>query len=219
MKLVIPALRAAAVLAVALLTGCAVFPQQKVAKVSLPVATISVEKPAAYANVQFFRGKPDAAPKELSPSLPGMDKTIGMIRSNISDSGLFRSVSFDSSSKDSADLRLNVRVYNHGDMGPAMVGAIITGLTLYVIPSKATDNYTVQVDVQDKSGATLAQTTNNDAMTLWQGLVFLPMAGNSIKKGFDATVGNQVRAALKQAYDSGKLAAAYGPAGASMAGK
>jgi hypothetical protein len=77
----------------------------------------------------------------------------------------------------------------------------------------------VQVDVLDKSGATLAQTSNNDAMTLWQGLVFLPMAGNTIQKGFNTTVGNQVRAALKQAYDSGKLAAAYGPAGASMAGK
>ncbi|MDF2447243.1 MAG: hypothetical protein K0S46_2479 [Moraxellaceae bacterium] len=211
--LFIRALRASALVAVVLLTGCATFPQHKVAAVQLPVATTPAQQPSAYANVQFFRGKPGAANvMELAPSLPGMDKTIAMIRSNISNAGLFRSVSFDSSTKDSADLRLNVRVYNHGDIGGgAIVGAVITGLTLYVIPSKATDTYTVQVEVNDKVGQPLAQATNVDSMNFWQGWVFLPMSGNTIQKGLEGTVGNQVRAALKDAYDSGKLSAAYQP--------
>lgn len=60
-----------------------------------------------------------------------------------------------------------------------------------------------------KAGQPLAQVSNEDSMRMWQGLMFLPMAGNTIQKGAEATVGNQVRAALKEAYDSGKLNAAY----------
>lgn len=204
------AMRTSTVLAFVLLTGCAVFPQHKVAPVQLPVASTAAQKPTAYANLQFFRGRPGANAKELSPTLPGMNKTFDMIRSNVSNSGLFSSVSFDSSTRSSADLSLDVRVYNHGEISAgAMVGAIITGLSFYVIPSTAVDEYTVKVDVYDKAGQPLAKVSNEDSMRMWQGLIFLPMAGNTIRKGAEATVGNQVRAALKEAYDSGKLSAAY----------
>jgi len=210
MKSYFGALRISTILAFVLLTGCAVFPQHKVAPVQLPVASTVAQKPSAYTNVQFFRGKPGANAKELSPTLPGMNKTIDMLRDNVSNSGLFSSVSYDSSTKGNTDLNLDVRVYNHGEISPgSMVGAIITGLSLYVIPSTAADSYTVQVDIFDKAGQPLTQVTNEDSMRMWQGLIFLPMAGNTIMKGMEGTVGNQVRAALKEAYDSGKLSTAY----------
>lgn len=200
------AIRLSTILAFVLLTGCAVFPQQKVATVQLPIATAATQKPSAYANVQVFRGKPGNNAKELSPSLPGLNKAIDMIRKNVDDSGLFSSVSYDSSTKADADLNLNVRVYNHGDIGAgAMIAAFITGFTFYVVPSTALESYTVQVDVADKAGQSLAHVSNEDSMRMWQGLIFLPMAGNTMQKGFESTVGNQIRAALKEAHSAGKL--------------
>lgn len=81
------------------------------------------------------------------------------------DSELFTLASTDPSD---TDLRAEVKVLDRGEGSLAM--AFLTGLTLYLIPSSATDELTVTTAVKDRSGATLGTFERSEAVTMWQQL-------------------------------------------------
>ena len=62
------------------------------------------------------------------------------------------------------------------DIGEGSLGmAFLTGLTLYIIPSKATDTYVLTAIVQDSSGQEIAQYELTDSVTQWQEILLLPI--------------------------------------------
>jgi hypothetical protein len=199
-------LRLLTALGLVALTGCAAFPQQKVAAVpSFTAASPAQAKPSAYLQVQFFRGPTGSEGIELLPGQPGVNKLIQSLRAHVEGSGLFRSVSYDSAQKASSDLQLNLRVRNHGNYGAAMASGFVTGFTMGVIPGAATDNYSVELQVLDRSGQPARKFANDDAVRTWMGWIFLPLAGKTIPKAVDSTLSNQVRDVLRQAQEAGQL--------------
>ena len=77
------------------------------------------------------------------------------------------------------DYTVKLELLNHGSSGAAAVSGIITGLSLFIIPGAATDNYRLTATVTDRSGRKLATYELNDAVTTWIGIWFIPLMGKS----------------------------------------
>jgi len=120
-------------------------------------------------------------------------------------SGLFKKVSFNPADVSASDYTLIVDTYNHANLTAASLGGVITGLTLYLVPSKATDNFTEILTLKDKTGVEVWTTKNKDSMSMWQGVWFLPWMGNTPDKILNQTLENQLQTALVDLAKSGKL--------------
>jgi hypothetical protein len=70
-----------------------------------------------------------------------------------------------------SDLHAEVLVVLKKD--PNAFFAFITGLTLYLIPSKATDEFTVKTMITDRDGTTLGTFERRETVTLWQHLLMV----------------------------------------------
>jgi len=84
------------------------------------------------------------------------------------DSAMFSTVR---ESGDKADLEAEVVVVDRGD--PNRLFARITGLTLYIIPSKVTHEITVKTTIRDGDGNTLGAFEKSETVTLWQQLLLV----------------------------------------------
>lgn len=200
-----PLLRAIGVIAVSVLAGCASFPKEYVAKVDqMPDVSQYQNKPSVYIDLRFFHGKPGqaTAPVEMAAAKPVLQQTVQKV---VTDSNLFSSYSFDEFEKDKMDYTLKIYAYNHGEVGAAAVMGFLCGFTFGVIPAAATDNYTLEVDAIDQAGTMVSEANNQDAITTWMGLWFIPLMGNTPNEAVSETLENQLRAALKEMIESGKL--------------
>lgn len=105
-----------------------------------------------------------------SPGDPSMflPKWREVIAEECRGSGLFASVM---ENDGEADRRIEVHVVDRGEGSIAM--AFITGLTLYIVPSTATDEITLRTVVKDRSGATLASYEKRETSVLWQELLLI----------------------------------------------
>jgi hypothetical protein len=190
------------VCAVAVLSGCASFKNNEVAAVGkLPDVSHYKNKPSVFVDSHFYRGEPGAVIMEVHNKAD----VDGMIGPSLGDMGLFSKYSFDAADKAAADYTLAVDIYNHGANKAAAAAGALTGFTLGVIPSWATDNYTVEVKLLDKSGAVVSKVSNKDSIRTYIGLWFVPMMGATPKKAAFGTLDNQIRTLLKELVDSGKL--------------
>ena len=84
------------------------------------------------------------------------------------ESGLFSQVKEGASE---TELHAEVMIVDRGD--PNRFLAFITGLTLYIIPSKATDEFTVKTTIRDGDGNTLGTFEESETVTLWQQLLLV----------------------------------------------
>ena len=84
------------------------------------------------------------------------------------DSNLFSEVRTGSAS---ADIHAEIRVTVRGHANLLM--ARLTGVTLYLIPSSASDEYTATTRFKDASGNLIATTTKTQTVTLWQQLFLI----------------------------------------------
>ena len=186
-----------------LLNGCASFPQNEMAQVQqMPTVAKYKNKPSVYIDFKFFRGSPDSNAVEITTA---KDKLIPTIEQVVADSKLFRHATFDEFEKEKTGYTLKLHVYNHGDTGAAAASGFITGLTLGIIPGAATDKFTLRAELSDKSGRELKRISNDDSVTTWIGIWFIPLMGNTPDDAVTSTLTNQVRSALKQLVESGKL--------------
>ena len=188
------------------LAGCASFPQNQIAPVTdMPSVTQYTHKPSVYFDVRFFRGNPDtpnAQPAEVGGA-ESMARSV--VEKQAHDSGLFSSYSFDQSKQADADYTIQLYYYNYGSQGAAFAAGFITGFTFGVIPTAATDHYTLRASLTAK-GSTAPQTlSSQDSMSTWIGLWFIPMMGHTPQKGVQSTLGNMTLAAFKQMITSGQL--------------
>ncbi len=190
------------VCAVTVLSGCASFKNNEVAAVGkLPDVSQYKNKPSVFVDTHFYQGLPGKVIREVHNKAD----VDGMIGPSLGDMGLFSKYSFDAADKPAADYTLAVDIYNHGSKGAASAAGFMTGLTLGVIPSWATDNYTVELKLLDKSGAVVSKVSNKDSIRTYIGLWFVPLMGSTPKKAAFGTLDNQIRTLLKELVDSGKL--------------
>jgi hypothetical protein len=186
-----------------ILTGCASFKNNEVANVeSLPDVSHYQNKPSVFVKARFFHGAPDSTPGEISINKAQIQDLIGK---TLGESGLFSKYSFNEADQAGIDYTLHVDIYNHANMGAGVVSGVITGLSLYIIPGAATDNYTLNTKLTDRAGSVIGEVTNKDSITTWLGIWFIPFAANTPGKAFSQTVENQLKAVLKELVESGKL--------------
>ena len=75
---------------------------------------------------------------------------------------------------------MRIHVVDQGSPGTTLIPAILTGLTLYVIPSWSTQNYTTSVELQDDAGNPIASKTYEHRLRMVQQLFLafgMPFAG------------------------------------------
>jgi hypothetical protein len=185
------------------LTGCASFRNNEIAEVkSLPDVSQYQNKPSVFVEASFYRGEPGKAASEVPAARQEVQKTISKV---LGESGLFSKYSFNTADKQGSDYTLHIDIYNHGNNGLAVVSGFITGFSLFIIPGAATDNYTFKARLSDNTGQTVSEVTNKDSFTAWFGIWFLPAVANTPAKAFSQTIENQLKAALKELVESGKL--------------
>jgi len=212
MRLSAVLMRAVLAIAAAGTGACASFPMHQVPTVtSMPsLGLLPGQRPLARMDVKFYAGEPDNDPTLLTASQPGVADLVQLVHQTVDDSGLFQQVHYDSAEAapaGSGELHLSLRIYDHCSATEAVVSSVITGFTLGLVPGGATDSYTLQLEVTDNRGQTLARVSNQDATRTYIGLVFLPFSGHDTKESLNIVLSNQIRAALKEAYDAGKLVA------------
>lgn len=74
-----------------------------------------------------------------------------------------------------SDYHFSIIMRDEGDENLATISGIITGLSLGIIPTKATDNYILTIDVK-KGDKVIKQYQYNNYMVTWFHLFLLPMA-------------------------------------------
>lgn len=194
------------VLALALmlsLGGCASFTKDEVAPVNLPSMANYANKPNVFVDFDFFQGEPNSAAATEVPQARDMLKPE--LKRALDESGLFGRVTFDEFEKQPGDSSLRLKVYNHPPSGGQMVMAFISGLTFTIIPTMATDQYTVSLETLDDRGQSSTRNSNHDAINTWMGIWFLPLAGNTPKEAITDTFNRQVKALLKNWVDNNRM--------------
>ena len=86
------------------------------------------------------------------------------------ESGLFSDVKPEAGD---TELRAEIVITDHGEGSKAM--SLVTGFTMFLIPSSATDAITVSTTLKDRSGATIVAFRKQETSTLWMQL-FLGVA-------------------------------------------
>jgi hypothetical protein len=172
----------------------------------MPYVGLPAQRPNVHMDVNFYAGEPGNKPNLIPVNQPGLAGMMDVVKQTVASSGLFQQVSYDGPANP-GDLHLTLRVYDHCDTGVAIVSSLVTGLSLGLVPSVATDSYTLQLEVSDSRGQTLSSVGNEDSTRTYVGLAFLTVSGHKPEQSQHEVLANQVRAALKEAYDAGKLVA------------
>jgi hypothetical protein len=185
------------------LSGCASFTKDEVAPVNLPSMSSFSNKPNVYVDFDFYQGAPKSASAVEVPQARDMLKPE--LQKVLSDSGLFGRVTLDEFQKQPGDYNLRLKVYNHPPGGGQLVMAFISGLTMTIIPTMATDQYTMSLEALDQQGLAISNASNHDSINTWIGIWFVPLMGNTPKAAISDTFSRQVNALLKQMVESKSL--------------
>lgn len=119
------------------------------------------------------------------------------------DSKLFSSVEFGPDAE-RAPITAHATLRNDGSLNVFM--AILTGLTIYVIPSSATETYTLTTRFTGADGSELGVITKTESGTMWQHLFMIFFApGRSINGVFDEILRDLSRATVVAARQRGYI--------------
>lgn len=147
-----------------LLSGCAVFRGGKIPEVNLmPLEKTDQPKPSISYDIKSMGGLFDTA--NSSEHIQSI--IAGELLQTLEQTNYFSRIS---KKDEEADLSLSVTVKNSGNPA-AMIPAFITGLSLYIIPSWATDNFEVTAIAKNRQGHS-KEYVLSDSTTLVQ---WLPM--------------------------------------------
>ena len=152
-------------LALMVLTGCASFPGRVLPEVThFPAVS---EKPTVNVSLSF-RQYMNGQPLNIGVKIVE-DAMQKMIIERFEESGLYSVVSVNNPNPD-----VSV-VVDMKDEGTGSYGmAILTGLTLYIIPSSATDSFVVKAKVKNNKTGVEKTVEVEDFVTLWQEILLLP---------------------------------------------
>ena len=137
------------VLLASITTACASFPENRLPKVDVIQTQAQVSnKPSAYLPLRFMvdLSGGEQPGYEMTAQLPTLRQVVQKV---ITESALFRSYTFESFQAKSMDYVLQIEMTNYGSLGKAAGAGLITGLTLFLIPTAATDNYKLTATLFD----------------------------------------------------------------------
>lgn len=184
-------------------SGCASFRGNEIGDAgSLPDVSKYQNKPSVFVESHFYSGEPGAVRMEI---MTVRERINPIVEQTLIDSKLFSKISFDAEQRSKSDYRVIVNIYNHGNRLGAGISGFISGLTLMVIPGVATDQYTLQLRVEDKAGQLVTEVGNADSITTIIGWVALPLAFNTPFRAQEETWRNQINSALIRLIASGKI--------------
>lgn len=137
-------------------------------------------------------GSVDVAPARL-------EKLKEIVTTEVESSTILRVV--DTSS---ASLFLDMTIDDRGEV--SFLAAFLTGLTLYVIPSKTSDHFTITTEVRDRTGAILYAGEQQETVTMWQQLFLFPAVffKNPITE-INESIRDGIRRSIIEAKASGAL--------------
>ena len=185
---------AAALALVTLLSGaCASFPEDRMPKVTdVPSQDRFTNKPSVYVPLRYMvdLSGGEQPGHEVSGPLP---KIRELVEKTAKDAALFRSLTFESFQAAGADHVLQIEITNYGSAGKAAAAGLITGLTLFIVPTAATDNYKLSAKLFDGKGQLLKSYSYDDAFVTWFGIWLLPVAGKTPNSAIEEVLGNMIR--------------------------
>lgn len=156
------------------LIGCAIFPKNMVKPYNdFSHINKSGEKPKIFIDYKRFWSDPGKNSvrnrKAISQSEHQYITTI------IESSGLFSQVIFEGYLKEEADYTIEIYLYNYyQNPGLTMLGVLLSGFSIGVIPTSYTQDYILKARVIDKTGNAIDEYTNQDAITTWFGIFVIP---------------------------------------------
>ncbi|NOR79898.1 MAG: hypothetical protein GQ529_03560, partial [Methyloprofundus sp.] len=92
---------------------------------------------------------------------------------------------------------LQIDVYQYPPSVAGAMGAILTGLTLLLIPSSSDTDTTVEIKLVDQSGNTAVEYVNTDGKTFWIGLFSVFMIDSFGVSHSNEVIHNQIRNGIK----------------------
>lgn len=145
--------------------ACASFPENRLPKVDgIPTqAKVVSNKPSAYLALRFMvdlSGGKQPGVETIGP-LPTLRQVVEKVTT---ESALFRSYTFESFQAKNMDYVLQIEMTNYGSLGKAAGAGLITGLTLFIIPTAATDNYKLTAKLFDSNGQLLKTYSYDDGV-------------------------------------------------------
>jgi hypothetical protein len=115
------------------------------------------------------------------------------------DSQLFASVIPEAAA---TDRRVEIKVMDRGTYSAGL--SVLTGFTLFLIPSKSTDEVTVSTTVKDRDGAVLGTYSKTETLTMWQQLFLVfAMPVKSPSSVTKSTIYDLSRATIAEAHAAG----------------
>ena len=158
-------MRVAVLLVVFMISGCAVYRGNNIPEVTLAdIAGTEEQRVSASYSSTAFGGMP--SPRKLPNGI--QNRISGELRSVLESSDFFGRIS---KGDESADIKMDITVTSSGSLA-AIIPAVITGMSFYVIPSWATDNINVVAKVERADGL-VKEYVLDDSIKLVQ---WIPMA-------------------------------------------
>jgi hypothetical protein len=156
-----------AVLLVMLLAGCAAFRDGANPPITAwpPQGSVKVKTIALQVS-----GKAIVNDAELEMNAKILGEWMTHVFRAYESSGLFSSVK---PGTEQADIYADVKITDKGEASIAM--AVLTGLTLYLIPSSGHDCFRIRTTYKDKSGTILGSVDKVECSDFWQQLFLLPV--------------------------------------------
>jgi hypothetical protein len=186
-------------------TACASFPENRLPKVDGISTQAQVSnKPSAYLALRFmvdFSGGEKPGVETTGP-LPMLRQVVEKVAT---ESALFRSYTFESFQVKNMDHVLQIEMTNYGSAGKAVGAGLITGLTLFLIPTAATDNYKLTAKLFDRNGQLLKTYSYDDGVTTWFGIWLIPMADNTPQSVVLGVWENMIRTLFRDVLNDGLL--------------
>jgi hypothetical protein len=184
-------------------TACASIPSQLHQGSSVQNPSVIKTKPSVYLDVKFFDGKPgEGDPLEL----PAVQPTVqGAVERIVDRAGIFSRYSFDPFAQDKMDQVIHLSFYHHGGGVRSDFAALLCGLTLGLVPTSATDQYTLVASVTEKGQPVGPTQTSDDSITTQMGIWFVSGMNDTMEKAEDATYEDLTRDALKKLIDSEQI--------------
>lgn len=158
-------LRIIVVLMIVILSGCASFQGHILPEVS------SFPQVGKKSNVSVnltYRAYLNHGPSKIPPQ---NELFTAICVKRFIDSGLFSTVGRVSKN---SDISVVIDMKDEGDVNFAM--AFLTGFTLYIIPSSATDDFQVKAVLTNNYTGSTKTIEINDSVTMWQEILLLPLA-------------------------------------------
>ena len=166
-----------------LLIGCGSFPMHNIPNVGevSRLGTDSKNNPIVFLEYKRLSGKPGDKANPLE--VPQTERQY--VYNIIKNTGLFSKVIFDEFEKDKADYVLEIKSYEYSENpGLGILKAIITGLSLMIIPTSYDFMLVTNTRIIDAKGTTIYEYANMDGITWWMGIFVIPFGDKGINRNY-----------------------------------